>query len=242
MRRKFTLIELLVVVVIIAILLSLLLPAIGRARSSAQQSSCRNNLKQVGIAMHAYADGNNGCVPGKITSSRYSWFGKAQANGGRPVTVRPLNSYLGYTQNGIEVPTARCPEDSLAAGTNDGYNEEGSSYVSNTVTNGSSVKTLALTSPECRALGLPDMAHPGRAISKAGNPVKLLAVLENPGYQYGFNNGSVGDFPQLDWHRLLSNHVSALYLDGHVAKTLIFSGADGVSASAWPYTWEYDAP
>ncbi len=55
-RRGFTLIELLVVIAIIAILIALLLPAVQQAREAARRSSCRNNLKQIGIALHNYHD------------------------------------------------------------------------------------------------------------------------------------------------------------------------------------------
>lgn len=62
--RGFTLIELLVVIAIIAILIALLLPAVQAAREAARRTSCKNNLKQIALAMHTYESTYGAFPPG----------------------------------------------------------------------------------------------------------------------------------------------------------------------------------
>lgn len=68
-RRGFTLIELLVVIAIIAVLIALLLPAVQAAREAARQSQCRNNLKQIGLAIANYESAQGTLPMGAVLHS-----------------------------------------------------------------------------------------------------------------------------------------------------------------------------
>lgn len=114
-RTAFTLIELLVVIAIIAVLISLLLPAVQQAREAARRSQCKNNIKQLLLALHMYADTFSGMfMPVSIYNStiaagtpggeaRY-WFGEVLPSGTLDFNRGFLNPYMENQKQSYQCP------------------------------------------------------------------------------------------------------------------------------------------
>lgn len=129
-RRAFTLIELLVVIAIIAVLVAILLPAIQQAREAARTSQCKNNLKQIGVALHNYHE-THGMLPLRniwSDNKNHSWITQLLPHIDQVALYNKYNFSLPMMDQrfaapngviGTRIKTLECPTDiDLGAGFN----------------------------------------------------------------------------------------------------------------------------
>lgn len=117
----FTLIELLVVIAVISILIALLLPAVQNARAAARRTECKNNLRQIGVALHNHASAFREKLPrignprGKSPELR-SWAVILLPYMEQNVVKEKMESDPSFALNEVVIKSYGCPDDATAAG------------------------------------------------------------------------------------------------------------------------------
>ena len=126
LSKGFTLVELLVVIAIIGILIGMLLPAVQQVREAARRSTCQNNLKQWGLAMHNHESARMRLPVHGINfqgSGRHSWIlqiwpfveqGNVHANYDLSISFYQPNNIIQFSEQGAYaalVPLHFCPSD-----------------------------------------------------------------------------------------------------------------------------------
>ncbi len=229
MKRAFTLIELLVVVAIIAILAALLLTALSRAKGEAKRTACLNNLKQINLGVHMYADDHDNVLT--LVSTNHD-----------PNVWMDYRNWIGSY---VGLPGASSPQDTLFACPADTFYYTGAyarSYVAQSLHSQSNYNysSYAFNAGNIRSdypftTTFPGIA--GRKLTSIKSPARTVLVTEWPA------------LAPYSWHqpqRLPSGAVAGVddsknvvsFVDGHVNYIKIYWDAN--TAPKHFQAWHYD--
>ena len=198
MKKHFTLIELLIVIAVIGILVSLLLPSLTNARHVTKRNVCLSNHSQLSKAVFMYLKENNNKFPDvninpsdPVYGGR-SWFGKkGLAIWPLTITQRPMNKYLGLTNDGTEPYSCLCPLNDLTF--DDVYTKVGTSYIGNSITFWESLssKFLAEITKPSTTVMVSEFGSSAYAMQNNSKYWRMVHYINVPRYPFARVDGSV---------------------------------------------------
>jgi prepilin-type N-terminal cleavage/methylation domain-containing protein/prepilin-type processing-associated H-X9-DG protein len=216
-KQAFTLIELLAVIAIIAILFSVLMAALGAARSRSQNVVCLNNLRSLSVAVLLYANENGGRLPSPLGTDSNGWES----------LIAP---YLGYEGTDVPMEEFRCPSDPKPL--DDGAGNFARSYLFSGLLGRSldqqyGLVTFSIPTSDSDAASsvrrMNQLIHPGKTImlfermTNMSSPYATLAAYQFSS-SWSFANGWFsGGGPRLsDGSCYHGNTMNFSFADGHV--------------------------
>ncbi len=225
--RAFTLIEVLVVISIIAVLAGLLLSALRSIHSSSDNTKCVSNLRQIAMAVNAYANDNDDYFPGPL------YHGQAPYDAGGSLTFF-LVPYLGLSTTNLtwtpENSVFVCPSFARAARATPGFNAAvipGGWWPNYLAIDygGTGIRPLGYPDPGgqpvLRRAAIAGMINPVSALKMSIDATKSVAYREVRASDYGLY-GSVGGLPnwflRLPDNALHGGHINAIFWDWHIGR------------------------